>query len=618
MIKDVQQAVLPLLKSLNDLDSLKQLLWTELNYERINKEYSLRSLPESISSHVSGNPLLIAGHGDFNIFYIALKDEKLRITPERLLMNRLLKDHPYSLFIFSNDSRSYWHFVNAKYDTDVARRRLFRRITVGPDERLRTASERLAMLDLSGIALDLFGVSPLQIQTRHDEAFDVERVTKEFFESYKSMFDEIQKFLCKQTKDSRWSHHYGLQFMNRIMFLYFVQRKRWLGDDIEFVKSFWESYKDGGFPKDSFVEKWLHELFFHAFNNEYHKRAILPRHFPDPIKSVLQNAPYLNGGLFTRNLLDDKYDGDFVIHDALMEKILGFFERYNFTIAEDSPLDVEVAVDPEMIGKVYESLVHVSEEAREQQEAGIFYTPRTEIDLMCRLSLVDYLANHLGGDHDGRGGSRTAPIYEFVFALEQDEKDAADRKFQKLDLWEKTNRLLREITVLDPAAGSGSFLVGMLKILDDLLLRAGRNLGAQETVYERRKRIIGDSLYGVDVMPWAVDVCELRLWLQLIIETDIEPAELRFRPLLPNLSFKIRHGDSLVQEAGGINLSHYKDTRQIPSEIRGQLTALKGEKKKFYAGDKDNPSRYKTDDALKKEELRVFRNILDARIIDLE
>ena len=76
--------------------------------------------------------------------------------------------------------------------------------------------------------------------------------------------------------------------------------------------------------------------------------------------------------------------------------IFEFLEKYNFTIAEDSPLDQEVAVDPEMIGKVYESLVNVSDEADERGDAGIFYTPRTEIDLMCRLALVDNLTNHLG------------------------------------------------------------------------------------------------------------------------------------------------------------------------------------------------------------------------------
>ena len=611
MLKDVQKSIWPLLKSLKNTDSLKQLLWSELNYERINREYSLRSLPDTITSYISGNPLLIAGHGDFNIFHIVLQDERLRLTPERLLINRLLKDHPYSLFIFSNYSRSHWHFVNVKYDKEAERRKLFRRITIGPDERLHTASERLAMLDLAGIDGDLFGISPLAIQSRHDEAFDVERVTKEFFDSYKSIFDSLWKYLNKETGDSPWAHHYGLQFMNRIMFLYFVQRKRWLGDDIEFVKHFWEKYQSGDFSVDTFFDQWLNELFFNAFNNAYFKRKRLPRHFPDDIREVLLNAPYLNGGLFAKNTLDEKYDGEFLIPDFHIRKIFDFFERYNFTIAEDSPLDVEVAVDPEMIGKVYESLVHVSEEAREQQEAGIFYTPRTEIDLMCRLSLVGYLANHIGDEYKN-------VLYEFIFALEHDEKEEADKEFEKLDLWERTNTLLREITVLDPAAGSGSFLVGMMKILDDLLERASRVLGIQETVYERRKRIIGSSLYGVDVMPWAVDVCELRLWLQLIIESDIEPAELHFRPLLPNLSFKIRHGDSLVQQAGGINFSHYKDTRTIRGEVRGQLTSLKGEKKKFFDSDPRNPSKYKTYDHLKRAELRLFRNILNARIVALE
>ena len=121
----------------------------------------------------------------------------------------------------------------------------------------------------------------------------------------------------------------------------------------------------------------------------------------------------------------------------------------------DSPLDQEVAVDPEMIGKVYESLVNVSEEASERGDAGIFYTPRIEITLMCRLALVNYLANHLGEENKSL-------IYELVFAFEPDEKQTADKKCAEAKLWEQLLKLLKEITVLDPACGSGSFLVGML------------------------------------------------------------------------------------------------------------------------------------------------------------
>lgn len=181
-----------------------------------------------------------------------------------------------------------------------------------------------------------------------------------------------------------------------------------------------------------------------------------------------------------------------------------------------------------MIGKVYESLVNASLEVDTRGDAGIFYTPRTEIDLMCRLALVDRLANTLGRE-------RKNLLYEVVFALEPEEKTDADQAVAREDLWPVLTEQLREITVVDPACGSGSFLVGMLHILDDLQKRAAKQLGAVETAYDRKKRIIGQNLYGVDVMDWACHVAELRLWLALIIDAEFIREELHIRnePLLP-------------------------------------------------------------------------------------
>ena len=124
-----------------------------------------------------------------------------------------------------------------------------------------------------------------------------------------------------------------------------------------------------------------------------------------------------------------------------------------------------------------------------------------------------------------------------------------DEKLAAAQLWESLDTTLKALTVVDPACGSGSFLVGMLHILDDLRDRANRVLGREESSFNRRKAIIGQNLYGVDVMEWACHVAELRLWLALIIDADIPRAELQVRnePLLPHFSFNIRCGDSLIQ-----------------------------------------------------------------------
>ena len=438
------------------------------------------------------------------------------------------------------------------------RRRLFRRITISPHEKLRTASERIAMLDLESISPDPEGLSPLDIQKRHEAAFDVEAVTKQFFEDYQSVFHTLQDDLIGQTADKRWAHDYALQFLNRCMFLYFIQRKRWLGEDTEFLRSFWESYQVALNPDsigatseqaDLFVDRWLNVLFFEAFNNKFHGGH---RHFPDTIFKALSSAPYLNGGLFTENALDGEHD--FQISDQRFEGIFDFLENYNFTIAEDSPLDQEVAVDPEMIGKVYESLVNVSDEADERGDAGIFYTPRTEIDLMCRLALVDNLTNHLGEEYKNL-------LYEVLFAFNPDDKAEADGKLAETQFWGHLDTILKELAVVDPACGSGSFLVGMLHILDDLRDRVNQGLEREESSFERKKDIIGQNLYGVDVKEWACHVAELRLWLALVIDTEFSREELHLwnEPLLPHFSFNIRCGDSLVQEIGGMNLSTLRD-----------------------------------------------------------
>jgi hypothetical protein len=478
----------------------------------------------------------------------------------------------------------------------------------------RTTIERLGELAFSLDEL-AHGEPPIPALTdKLNRAFDVEAVTQKFFQAYEQIFDKLQRRLYKTSRDKAWAHDYALQLLNRIMFLYFIQRKRWLGGNPSFIADFWRAYKDSRQPKDSFFDRWLSVLFFEAFNNKFHGGH---GHFPDDIRSALASAPYLNGGLFTENRLDDAHDpqltDDFfaLLFDEFDGSKPGFLERYNFTIAESTPLDVEVAVDPEMIGKVYESLVKITFEGLTEEDLrgapGIFYTPRVEIDLMCRLSLADALANRIGADHKPL-------LYDAIFAYDPADKEAADRALAERNLWPTLNQHLRSLSVCDPACGSGSFLVGMLLVLDDLQARANTQLGLDETPYERRRRIIGEQLYGVDVMDWAVHVAELRLWLQLVVETELKPAELKFPPpLLPNLSFKVRQGDSLVQEIGGINFGLHRHHLDIPAHLKGRITQLKGKKLRFYQGETGL-----READLKQEERNLFPDILDHKRIALQ
>ncbi|MDE0187332.1 MAG: Eco57I restriction-modification methylase domain-containing protein [Candidatus Poribacteria bacterium] len=600
------QRILEILQNFRGIEPLKKLFWSELNYDQRNAPLSYQG-----GDALANDPILLAAGGTdgaFHIIYVHLNTDRLLLTAERPIISRLLGNHPYAMFVFSNREQTHWHFVNIKYDTDDAKkRRMYRRITISPYEKLRTASERIAMLDLESISPILETIQPLDIQTRHESAFDVEAVTKQFFEDYKSVFDNLQKDLKDQTDERGWAHDYSLQFLNRCMFLYFIQRKRWLGDDSGFLRTFWESYCSANQPDDSFVERWLNVLFFEAFNKRFHGGH---RQFPDEIRKALASAPYLNGGLFTENALDESHH--FHISDSRFVRIFDFLENYNFTIAEDSPLDQEVAVDPEMIGKVYESLVNVSAETDERGDAGIFYTPRTEIDLMCRLALVDNLANHLGEEHK-------PALYQAVFAFDPDDKTDADQRLIEAKLWNPIGERLSDIAIVDPACGSGAFLVGMLQILDDLRERANRALGREASSFDRKKAIIGSNLYGVDVMEWACHVAELRLWLALIIDAEFSTVELQLRnePLLPHFSFNIRCGDSLVQEIGGMNLAQIRaDFSEIPKSLKARTTRLKNEKLKFF--NNDRTCHYDSEQELKQEEKKLFQALIDTRAEDIK
>ena len=600
------QDIFSRLQNFQGIESLKQLFWVELNYNRDNTP--INDLPESTANLVAETPLVLATGGkddDFHIIYVQLKTEKPRRTDERQIITHLQTRYPDALYVFSNLAQEHWHFINVKLTREkqgkieqerekpLKQRNLFRRITIAPDERLRTAAERIALLDLEKVDKR----DTLEIRKQHEDAFNVEAVTEAFFEHYKQIFEQLQTELCDQTGDGKWAHDYAQQFLSRCLFLYFIQRKQWLGDDTEFLRTLWETYQNEYQDDDTFVEKWLNILFFEAFNN---RPCNGYRYIPTKIRETLQLAPYLNGGLFRKNELDSEYIVN--VSDDLWKNIFEFLEGYNFTIAEDTPLDQEVAVDPEMIGKVYESLVSVEDE--ERGDAGIFYTPRVEIDLMCRLALVDNLANHIGTEND------KYLFYEVLFAFEPDEKAEADAKLT--NLWELIYQHLTEITVLDPACGSGSFLVGMLHVLDDLRERAEKQLGINTASnFDRRKELIGKNLYGVDVKQWACKVAELRLWLALIIDADIPVEELHVReePLLPNFSFNIRHGDSIVQDVGGMNLAQTRALGSgVPRSLKQKITNLQTEKLKYYNNEEDR--KYVKEKDVQRAEHGLFRELL--------
>jgi len=437
-----------------------------------------------------------------------------------------------------------------------------------------------------------------EVWRKWDKAFSVERVTEAFFEDYKNIFFTLRKELDKQKIPRKEAHEFALQFLNRIMFIYFISKKRWI-EYPKFIEWLWIFYKKlNKYGSDEFYDKWLRQVFFKAFNNCSNEIKGLP----EDVKKVISSAPYLNGGLFKPNYLDAL---EIKITDKLFQKVFDFFEKYNFTIKEDMPLESEVAVDPQMIGYVYESLANVADEIYDRNDLGIFYTPRIEVDFMCRRVIVEYLSKHLINVPKDK-------IYHLVFDLPE-EKEKIEKWFNKKKLWYKLEEVLDNLSVVDPACGSGAFLVGMLNVLTELYKVIYKYVKRGLSDFALKNKIIQYSLYGVDVMPWAIHAAELRLWLQLIVENEFKKEELRKHPLLPNLNLNLRIGDSLVQEIGGVSFNIR--TNDLKPHLKKKLENLKYEKRKYFIN--DLTAKFKTPEEVRAEEIRLFEEIIDDRIESL-
>jgi len=497
----------------HNLKPLKDLFWTELNYDRVNDPLSRATWPEHARDALTDDPILFASGGagdEFHVIYARLTSDALSLGAERDVITQLLRHHPYALFVFSNRQQTHWHFANIKLDSHDHNRSLYRRITVGPQERLRTATDRLSMLDLGSLSGELFGISPLTIQKRHDEAFDVEGVTKKFFEHYARVFARVEGAIVGIGAADR-KRLFAQRLFNRLMFIAFIEKKGWLtfDGDPDYLEALWKAHANTS-PVENFYETRLKRLFFSGLNR--------PGGSDPRYKHLIGETPYLNGGLFEED--DDSRDPAIVVPDDAIDAILhDLFAPFNFTVTESTPLDVEVAVDPEMLGKVFESLV------TGRHESGSYYTPKPVVSFMGREAIKGYLDSSL--PHE-----TTEAIACFV-----DGHDPEGLKNPEVVLG-----ALRRIKICDPACGSGAYVLGLLQEL--LELRAclfARTKVDANTVYERKLEIIQNNVYGVDLDLFAVNIARLRLWLSLAVDHDEN------RPLpLPNLDFKIERGDSLT------------------------------------------------------------------------
>ena len=281
---------------------------------------------------------------------------------------------------------------------------------------------------------------------------------------------------------------------SRLLFLSFLQAKGWLDGDPSFlVRQFDECVE----RRAKFHHNVLRPLFFGTLNTPAKRRA--------PVARAFGRIPFLNGGLFAQTAVERRHRGVSFTDDAYGRLIYDVFGQYRFTAREESSTWSEAAIDPEMLGKAFESLMASSDRSR----TGAFFTP---------FSLVERVT--------------TAGLETVLGPPGTDDMTTVKARLEAL-------------TVLDPTCGSGAFLVHVLERLSAL----HAELGDERPMTDIRRDVLTRSIFGVDVNPTAVWLCELRLWLSVVIESE-ETDPGRVMPL-PNLDRNIRIGDALSGRAFG-------------------------------------------------------------------
>lgn len=357
----------------------------------------------------------------------------------------------------------------------------------------------------------------IKLEDIHD-AFSVEALSDEFFKAYHDHYDIIVAALARLGKTGAIYHDYVKKMMGRIVFLHFLQKKGWLNGNPTFLRDlfFFSPHKD------DFLDQVLEPLFFGIFNTEKGQREKLfaSEHWDKNLLKEWESMPYLNGGLFERDEIDKMA---IKLPASLFDDLFSFLASYNFTVDENDPDDAEIGVDPEMLGKIFESLLE------DNKAKGAFYTPKEIVRYMCKESLIAHLASKLPDVSE-------IFIRTFVETHEMQPELETCR-----DILES---VLRDVKICDPAIGSGAFPMGLL----NELWRCREALGTGLSRLQLKKEIIENNIYGVDIERGAIDIARLRFWLSIVVDSDkAEP--------LPNFDYKFMQGNSLIESYGGFDLS---------------------------------------------------------------
>lgn len=397
------------------------------------------------------------------------------------------------------------------------------------------------------------------------KSLDIKEVNKEFYKQIKERFDALLGIVKTQhsTATDNQVKQFTIRLIGRYIFCWFLKEKGIIPHSL--------ISKEAIEKTENYYQNALLKLFFETLNTKVQDRN------PLALNKLFEKIPYLNGGLFDE-CEEDKLFTKLQL-DAWLLPFVEILESYDFTVDESSSQYQQVAVDPEMLGRIFENLLASQNEeteklANQRKALGAFYTPREIVEYMVNESIKAYLqtqweqhievekTKHINnpepvGDIFGNKKPQQLAIATKSYELKQEEKEKIEKALAPLFLSqphtdglkkeEKTLLLsfLEKIKILDPACGSGAFPMGILHKLVEL----NEILGTVKSSYELKKDILSQNIYGVDIMPMAIEIARLRAWLSLVLEENYNPKDpvhnFGVKPL-PNLDFKFVCANSLI------------------------------------------------------------------------
>lgn len=480
-------------------------------------------------------------------------------------------------------------------------------LTQGDQKRILNFGQRLSHTQSSKI-LPLWqgiGEKPkLEIADLIWKSTDIKEVNTDFYKKIKERFDTLVGISKNQVPHTMEAdlRQFAVRLIGRYVFCWFLKEKGVIEPELLSSKTIADN-------EENYFQKYLYQLFFNTLNEEVQTRTTFKTN--SGLDKLYDKIPYLNGGLF------DKHPEDFLFGKLDINSWLIIFveilEDFDFTVDESNSQFQQVAIDPEMLGRIFENLLASQNEQttklanNERKTFGAFYTPREIVDYMVDESLKAYLETRMlvSENETGKTFSETVVsdkgllfpnIPQQTKTILNSENERKNQKIiDKIELFfkpectinpfdknetQRVREALRDLKILDPACGSGAFPMGALLRLTELHHIVGHQ---HKNNYELKQEILSRNIYGIDIMPMAVEIARLRAWLSLVLEAEYKPNDRKNNfgiSALPNLDFKFVCANSLIDVPKNniIELLAFNELTNFEDLTRKYFNASSGDK----------------------------------------